>query len=604
MKNSVLGKCLQVLPKADQKKLLLVVCAQTFLAGLDLVAVALIGMIGSLAVSGVKASAPNPTIEHILIDLNIQTWNLQSQVILIGLVAGTFLVSRTFISIFLSRKTLYFLSRRGAQISWTLFERIMHSNLAALKTKTSQEILFALTNGVGVITLGLIGGFVSIISDLTVLLVLILGLFAVNTVMTIAMFVFFGLTGLILYKFMGDLSHNLGVKNSELSILSNRKILEALDSYREIFVRNRQQYYVNLVRSVREELSNVSAQTAFLPSIGKYVIEMLVVVGSLAFGALAFFTGSATHAVATLTIFIAAGTRIAPAVLRIQQGAVAIRGSSGVALPTLNLMNEFKNITQNVLNQNKNGIDYSGFTGEVVFKDVNFRYPESKKLNITTANFSIASGELCAVVGPSGAGKTTLVDLMLGILEPESGSIKISGLKPQDLLVTWPGSVGYVPQDVVILDGTIWQNVTLGFQTNLEDYERVKNCLAVAQLEDFVLKLPLGFETEVGESGSRLSGGQRQRLGVARALFTNPKFLVLDEATSTLDAETEVGLSSALASLKGEITTVMIAHRLSSVRLADKVIYIEDGQVLCVGTLEEVRTKVPNFDKQAKLMGL
>jgi ABC-type multidrug transport system fused ATPase/permease subunit len=209
-----------------------------------------------------------------------------------------------------------------------------------------------------------------------------------------------------------------------------------------------------------------------------------------------------------------------------------------------------------------------------------------------------------AIVGPSGAGKTTLIDLILGVLEPDSGDIYISGLAPSEAVKKWPGALSYVPQDVFISNGTFVSNIKLGFPVDSGSDQLVENALEIAQLTDVIAGFPDGLNSRVGHGGISLSGGQRQRLGIARALFTKPKLLVLDEATSALDGGTEASISSAISALKREVTVIVIAHRLSTIRDADTVVYLEEGRVIAIGTFEEVRKAAPNFDRQASLMGL
>ena len=187
---------------------------------------------------------------------------------------------------------------------------------------------------------------------------------------------------------------------------------------------------------------------------------------------------------------------------------------------------------------------------------------------------------------------------------PDVGSVRISGLPPQLTVAKWPGAVSYVPQDVVIAAGTIRENVALGYPLSEATDELVMSALRVAQLERFIASLPDGIDTQVGERGTKISGGQRQRLGIARAMFTRPHLLVLDEATSSLDGETEADISEAIHSLRGSTTILLIAHRLSTVRDADIVVYMDKGHVMAIGTFNEVRDAVSDFDRQAKLMGL
>jgi ABC-type multidrug transport system fused ATPase/permease subunit len=196
------------------------------------------------------------------------------------------------------------------------------------------------------------------------------------------------------------------------------------------------------------------------------------------------------------------------------------------------------------------------------------------------------------------------VDVLLGVIPLNRGEVKISGLCPADAVSKWPGAISYVPQDVNISNGTIRENISLGFPRELASDARVWQALEVAQLDAFVRDLPRGLDTYVGERGTRLSGGQRQRLGIARAMFTKPKLLVLDEATSSLDGQTEADISDAIQTLQGSVTVLLIAHRLSTVRNVNKVVYLSKGEILASGTFNEVRLAVPNFDQQAKLMGL
>ena len=193
---------------------------------------------------------------------------------------------------------------------------------------------------------------------------------------------------------------------------------------------------------------------------------------------------------------------------------------------------------------------------------------------------------------------------MLGVLNPDSGKVLISNLPPLDAISKWPGAVSYVPQDVIIANGTIRENVGLGYPIDIATDELVMKALKIAHLDSFIAGLPFGIDTPVGERGTKISGGQRQRLGIARAMFTNPHLLVLDEATSSLDGETEANISDSIHELRGSTTVVIIAHRLSTVRNADLVVYMDSGRILSKGKFEQVRAEIPDFDNQAKLMGL
>jgi ABC-type multidrug transport system fused ATPase/permease subunit len=305
-----------------------------------------------------------------------------------------------------------------------------------------------------------------------------------------------------------------------------------------------------------------------------------------------------------MTIFLAASTRIAPAVLRVQQGLLTIKRSAGTAHKTLKLINELENTVLTSESVGLPSFTYEGFDGSVVMSDVSFSYPNTSQFTLNNINLRIDSGSSVAIVGPSGAGKTTLIDLLLGILEPESGILKISGLKPSETIKKWPGGISYVPQNVEVIAGSVKENVALGYPTDELADELVWRSLEAAQLKDIFYSEKDKLQTQVGENGSKISGGQRQRLGIARALLTNPKLLVLDEATSALDGQTESDISNAISMLSGRTTVIIVAHRLSTVRNADMVIYMDKGEILAKGTFNEVRDQIPNFDIQATLMGL
>lgn len=603
-RRSVLGRSVSVLSESDRRKVLAVIVIQIVLGILDLLGVALIGVLGALAISGIQSRPAGYTVTQILDFFGIAGAQFQIQAAVLGGVASLVLIFRTACSVFFIRRILFFLSRRGSQISANLVSKLLSQSILAIQVRSSQEILYAVTAGVSVITLGILGTIVSLISDLALLSIMAIGLFVVDPTIAISTFVVFSLIGLVMYWTTQRRAHILGEESARFNVQSNEKIMEVLYSYREAVVKNRRNYYSREIGKVRLKLANTAAETAFLPNISKYVIETALVLSALGISAIQFLLQDATHAVATLSVFLAAGTRIAPAVLRVQQCALGVRSSLGAAGPTLDLVDslktvmDLKEVTDNV------AIEHIGFIPDITIENMSFSYPEKRSEAVKNLNFRVEAGKFVAIVGSSGAGKTTLVDLLLGVLKPTSGKILISGLDPQSTISKWPGAISYVPQDVMISNGTIRENVGLGFPTNVVTDDLVNSALKVASLGDYVKELTEGIDTAVGERGVKMSGGQRQRLGIARAMFTKPALLVLDEATSSLDGETEASVASAIQNLNGKVTTVMIAHRLSTVKNADLVVYLHNGELIAQGTFNEVRGKVPDFDRQAKLMGL
>jgi len=603
-KQSAIGRSVRVLSKKDQSKILIIAILQVILGGLDLLGVIAIGLLGALSVTGLQSNNPGDRVQSALNFLHISDASFQTQATILGISAVLLLVGRTLLSIFFTRRILFFLSRRGAKISANLITRLLSQPLLKVQERTTQETLYAVTTGVSLITLQVLATGVVLVSDISLLLVMAIGLFVVDPASAIGTFSVFSLIGLLLYRLMQVRAGELGVKNSTLSIIGNEKIVEVFSSYRESVVRNRRDFYAREIGKLRFELADVSAESAFMPYVSKYVIETAVVLGAVIIGASQFILQDATHAVATLAIFLAAGTRIAPSVLRVQQGSLTIRGALGQAKPTLDLIDSLGDAPMSENVDDTVDLIHAGFVPEIQITNVSLTYPHKNSRAISEILLSIPAGASIAFVGPSGAGKTTIIDVLLGVLNPDEGSVLISGLSPLLAVSKWPGAVSYVPQDVVIAAGTIRENVSLGYPSESVTDELVHSALRVAHLDQFVASLPLGIDTQVGERGAKISGGQRQRIGIARAMFTRPQLLVLDEATSSLDGETEASISQAINSLRGSTTVVMIAHRLSTVRNADIVVYLSEGKVVSMGSFDEVRQSVPDFDRQALLMGL
>jgi ABC-type multidrug transport system fused ATPase/permease subunit len=403
---------------------------------------------------------------------------------------------------------------------------------------------------------------------------------------------------------MSTKSRKLGKKNSDLAIASNKNIIESLNSYRETIVRNRRDFYAKRMQSQRLELSLNDAQLAFMPMISKYVLESAVVLGAFLIAALQFALNDSRNAIATLTIFLAAGSRIGPAIMRVQQGLIGIGIAIGSARPTLELIDEVEFVQRIPETNNSLKTDHPDFNANLIVKNLSFSYLPQGPQTISGVSFQLLPGQTLAIVGTSGSGKTTLVDLLLGILEPSSGEVLISGMAPIQAISHWSGAISYVPQNVALVEGTIRENICMGFPAEEIDDALVLRAVKEASLNRLIEDSSLGLETQVGEIGSKISGGERQRIGIARALLSNPKLLVLDEATSSLDGETEAEISESIQLIKGKVSVVMIAHRLSTVRGADLVVYLDKGKVQSIGSFEHVRQSIPNFDAQAKLMGL
>jgi ABC-type multidrug transport system fused ATPase/permease subunit len=602
--NHPIARCLRILSKKERLNIFFVILIQILLGFLDLIGVLLLGVLGSLVISGVSKSVSGDRTNQALHILNIGDKNLKEQVIFLAILSFVLLVTKTLFSLFLTRKSLFFLSHRAASISASLTAKLLSQSILFVQTSSIQKTIHTLTNGVTTISVGIIGALVYLASDLALLVVLFVGLFIVDPIISISTLFLFSFVSFGVYKSLNLAVKNFGKEQMELSIKSSEKITEVISSYRELVVKNRRNYYSNQIGEIRHKLADSLALNTFYQNLSKYILEITTVTGVLLISAIQFSTQSTSHAVGIISIFLVASARIGPAVMRVQGTFLGMKTSIGSAEPALDLIDQLSNVEPIKSIEKNFSINYEGFNGEIKIKNLTFSYPGTNFKAVDNVSLDINAGSIVALVGPSGAGKSTLVDLILGILKPDFGTVNISNLDINEVIAKWPGAISYVPQDILIINESIADNVSMGYPKDSSTLELVNDAVKVAQLEDFVDSLPKKIETNVGDRGTKISGGQRQRIGIARAMFTKPKLLILDEATSSLDGLTEFNISKSIQIMRGSVTVIMIAHRLSSVKNSDQIIYLENGKIIATGSFEEVRKKVPNFDKQAKLMTL
>ena len=594
---------IKLLSERDRFLLVVITFITLFLAILDLFGVLLIGVIGSLSITGLGNGQTGDRVSIALRVLQIDNLGFESQVIVVGLIAALLLITKTILSLFLIRKTLFFMARRAAVMSSNLITRYFTIPVSRVNRRSAQTSIYALTTGVNSIMVGVIGLSVALISDIVLLMVMSAGLFLVDPVSAIGSTFIFGFLALFLYRAMYRKMQRLGEEQGVLDIESSQRIFEAINLYRELLVRDRRGFYAQQIGGLRYKLADGVATLGFMGNVSKYVLEITLVVSALLLAFYQFSTSTAFRAIATITIFTAASSRIIPAILRLQQGALGMKGALAQARPTISLIDELSGIPLEKIEVRGFNRNHSEFRPEVRASNISFSYDANIEV-LNKVNFETQPGEFVAIVGGSGAGKTTLVDVLLGALDLKVGSVEISGMEPISTFSIWPGAVSYVPQDSPVINGTIKENICLGYPVEEISDEYCWESLKIARLDEFVKSLPKLLVTHVGDRGTRLSGGQRQRLGIARALITNPKLLILDEATSSLDGVTESEISESLRGLKGQVTLIVIAHRLSTVVNADRIYFMEKGVVKGVGTFEELKRNQPDFLTQAELMGL
>ena len=575
--------------------------SQILLAVLDLIGVAIVGAIGAIAVAGVQSQDPPQSFSKILELSGTAESSIQVQVGTLAVIATGFFMARTLIGMYLTKKTLFFLSHLSANATAAFISRVFNSGLKSLSSKSLQEYIFTITSGMNTLALGVLANAISATADLALLLVLSFGLVVFNPFITFLTFFLFAIVGLVLYFFMNVRAGKLGKANTQIHLLSMKAITESLGSYREIFVRNRIDFQADNLISLRRQHSDVLAGLNFLPSVSKYTIELFIVFFLFLISAIEFALVDALHAVATISVFLMASSRIAPAILRIQQSFINIKSSMGAAESSLELFCDFDNYPAHVPRMTNLDGNYS-FSPVIVARNLSYSYGQSEILR--GINFTVEAGSFVAIVGPSGAGKSTLIDVVLGLLDPTQGTASISGIPSSQAPSHFPGRISYLPQQVSIVSGSVAENICLGYTISDFSEEQIWAALEKAQASGFVKNFPQGIHTIIGDGGKAISGGERQRLGVARCLISDPELVVMDEATSALDGQTEHDLTLSILGLKGKKTILAVAHKLSTVQSADKILYMSHGQILAQGTFNQIKEEIPDFFAQANLSGL
>lgn len=602
---------LGLLSGRDRKLLGLSILIQMCTSLLDLLGVLLIGLVGALSVTIVQ-SQPAPSMVTSVADaLGLGDVSDETLVICLAVAAAVVLLTKSVVSSYLTWRVFKFLANRQAIVSARLSKALLSLPLTFVQKRSSQETAFALISGAGAATITILGQLVIASTELALLVILGGALLIISPWIAIGSIAFFALVAFSLQRAMGKWAARVGTISARADIDSLNAVQEALGAYREITVSDRRSLYVERIQALRWRAASAAADTQFIAMFPKYMFESAMVIGGFILAAILFTTQDSVAAVGTLALFLAAATRVMPSLLRLQGAALGLRGASGIAQTTFELAADLGNPldapgqpTQAEIIKDRVRRGNPDFRPSIDLHSVTVTYPGATRPALEAVSLHVSPGQSVAFVGRSGAGKSTLADVILGVLSPDSGRALLGGVDPTDAVATWPGGIAYVPQDVLLANDTVRANVALGLPDEAIDDAMVWEALERAHVAQFLRQHREGLDTAIGEKGVRLSGGQRQRLGIARALYTRPRLLVLDEATSALDAETEQSITAMISDLEGDVTTVIIAHRLSTVRAVDLLVYLEDGRELASGTFDDVRMKVPALEHQAALMGL
>jgi ATP-binding cassette subfamily C protein len=577
--------------------------ARLALNGLDVVAVGLMGILGAITATGISGQSfelfgvtlPQPTASNVIA--------------LVSVIAALFVVKGG-LTILFARWTAVFLAQVEIKNSAKIARYIFGGSLHTLRNYSRPEIGFLVGQSTNATFSGVLGSMTTLVIEGALFLSIFFLFAAVDPLAALVIALYFGLLIYLLQIATATKFFNSGRDLRRGSVNAGAALLEMVDGFREIAVLSKQDFFLSRFIEAKKLGARTGVTMEILKSIPRYVAEVGLIIGGLGFLVWQLSSGSLGEGLLALGIFMAGSFRMMGAVLPLQQIWNQLRVMQKWVMSAqdvlVRLRDEPELLDANIYAETR----YSDETPRVILdsglrvslKEVGFRHLKATTQTIDGVTFSAEPGSLTAIVGPSGAGKTTLVDLILGLYEPDEGVIEVEGLNPQRLRREQPGLMSYVPQKPGLVTGTIAENIALGIDESDWDEDAIWEALEGAQLAAHVRSLPNTIRSDLGSHSDALSGGQVQRLGLARALYTKPNLVVLDEATSALDAATEASIATAIRNLGSQTTVIVIAHRLSTIQHADQVHVMENGRILASGTFKQIRKRVPMIEEYVKLM--
>ncbi|WP_188780273.1 ABC transporter ATP-binding protein [Marmoricola endophyticus] len=493
--------------------------------------------------------------------------------------------------------SLGFLLRQGVRTAEDLMRYYLTAPYSLHLRRGPADLLRTMNDAVGQVYSQVVMGGVTILTEAVTIVTLVVTLLVVNPLPTIAVAVYFAVAALLLQRLVRARAVRAGEDMIHAAYVTTQTGLQALGGVKEIKLRSEQEVFVRRYAAARQRAADALRTSSFLSDVPKYAMELLFVLGIALVTALVYAQDGSRSALASVALFAVAGFRVLPSIVRAMSALTSLRAGTG-SLDLVEHDLDLARATERVPAERPERMRWSrGLT----VQDVSFRYEGHDALVLDRVDLDIPAGSSLALVGSSGAGKTTLVDVLLGLHAPVSGRVLADGEDVRRDLAAWQQGLAMVPQEVYLFDESLRDNIRFSPDVDDPDDARLLEVIEQSRLGDLVRSLPDGVASSVGDRGQRLSGGQRQRVGIARALFRRPSLLVLDEATSALDNETEHEVIETVEALHGEVTLVVVAHRLSTVRHCDQIAFLKDGRVEGVGTFADLRRTVPDFERMVRL---
>ena len=586
----------------EKRKWLLLTTFRSLLSILDLVAIMAVGVISaSVALFLTEGSDPNRVLEFA--GFTIGAINASTFPFAVSGIVLLF-VTKSVFALLITRSSAYFVATLEARAAKSIAHSIFAADLDEARSRSKEEIMYAIQVGSPSAFNVTLNSLATMVAEGTLFLLVCLGFFIVNPTATVFAVAYFLIVAFAIQLVLGRRVTKLSTTSVAGALKANTYVTDLVTVFRELSVLGLREKYIDRLYEARVATAQSSASQTVLANMPRYVIEASLLLGLAGLGTLHVLSGDIMSSASTLGVFLAGGFRLTGALLPLQSAFQTLQANGPRAEKALEILARGRAInseqTKVLREATPSAIDGPPLALELA--GVSYRYPGSNDDAISGVTIKAEPGSQMALVGPSGAGKSTLADLIAGVISPTAGTIQLADstgvLSRADVI----GKISYVPQKPGLVAGSIADNVALAVDQSLRDDSKVREALSRANILDVVDQLPQGIHTHLGNASDNLSGGQLQLIGMARALYSNPRMLIMDEATSALDAESESKIGSVLNGLQGQVTVILIAHRLHTIQHVEKVIFMNQGEVADVGTFKEIKRRNPTIAKLVELM--
>lgn len=576
---------------------------RAFLSVLDLAGILAIGfVVTSTAIFLTQGSAPGRVLEFG--GLQIPAVTAQTLPAVAAAILATFLL-KAFLSILVTKRAAFLVATIEARSAKVIAQKVFGGDLTQARLRSRDEMAYAIQFGSPAAFNHLLNSTSTVIAEASLFVLICLGFLMIDPMATLAAVAYFAAIALLIQYFIGTLMARAGAEAAQGTVEANVAVGDIISVFRELSVLGLRHKFIQRIYDSRIVAAESAAKQAYLNGMPRYIVEAALLVGVAAFILVQALTGDIVSSAATVGVFLSGGFRLTAAMLPLQSAILTISGQLVPASKAHEILFDssldFVARERRRTSESDHALPLDSSPTGVVFSNVSFHFGNPEELAIVSLSLEIRFGEQVAFIGASGAGKSTIADLMCGILTPSNGELSLAGTSSvvgsQNI-----SRISYVPQKPGLVSGSVADNVALGIDLQEVDRSAVWDALENAHLGDVIRQLPNGIDTDLGKYQDALSGGQIQRLGLARALYNKPGLLVMDEATSALDAESEAEIAKALDQMRGKVTVVLIAHRFNTVQHADRVFLIDKGRLADQGSFKDLVARNPSIERLVQLM--